>query len=351
MGQSGDLAGLSVSPALSHEEIQSLWQHPAPLVMPGITFESERSCPCLPFQVPGASPVVVSKRTFGDRDDESAADACGASKRRNAGQARVCGKEEEESLFVDALCGQLDELRRGLEFAHLKVQADRATIAELQRERDLLCVQVGELQAAGGENASAESVRQPGTSVASTPREASSEPSGERDAGKQPREAAAKGKQLAQKNDSVIVLDSDDEMAEQEPGCDGRPPPEAAAGASEEAERHAQGHDAGGSSSSTTRPTEDDELVFVSSTGELGGDLPHPRNLCPLHKFWAAGDNLENIPAEKEAQNRSYCDNCYCYLCDVLSCKCATWSTGSNWLSHCNAHAGIKVCKVRDSHV
>jgi hypothetical protein len=56
--------------------------------------------------------------------------------------------------------------------------------------------------------------------------------------------------------------------------------------------------------------------VFVSASGGLGGDLPHPRSLCPSHKFWAAPDNMDNVPADKEAQNQLRCENCYCYICD-----------------------------------
>ena len=33
----------------------------------------------------------------------------------------------------------------------------------------------------------------------------------------------------------------------------------------------------------------DEEIVFVSSSGGLGGDLPHPRALCPFEKFEPLG--------------------------------------------------------------
>lgn len=53
----------------------------------------------------------------------------------------------------------------------------------------------------------------------------------------------------------------------------------------------------------------DEDVVFVSASAMMGGDLPHPRSLCPSHAFAASGG----------ASNSSFCHNCYCYVCDLLS--------------------------------
>ena len=257
----------------------------------------------------------------------SAGQACGG---RPAAGAAQAASEGETALFLDACCGQLEELARLLMGA-------RAHIASLQAENRRL----------KGERARADA-----GSRAPPPAAAPSHP-------RSPSRTAGDRKPAASASAGVIVLDSEEEDGEAE-GC-------ASHASSEEgrAEQHAgparrggddagpetmQGQGAGVAATAGEHangeavPAEDEELVFVSASGGLGGDLPHPRSLCPRNKFWAAPDSMENVPADKEAQNLRCCDNCYCYLCDRKGSECRRWSTGSG-LSHCNAHSGIKICK------
>lgn len=309
-------------------------------------------CASLHSGSPPEAPSSVSKRSRDEDADDgankvlrphlsgavSAGMPVGHPRSAISGCARTTAEAEETFLFVDAMCGQLDELKRVLSNTTAKVQADRETIVSLQSERDRLRAHISELQAASMHAAASPSGRP--------------QPVGAR----KPRGVASVGKQA--QNSSVIVLDSDDEMADTHTHTQQeldaaeeetrQEPDDQIRDSSQVPSQAAGGREGGGngsvSSSNDTRPAEDEELVFVSSTGELAGDLPHPRNLCPRHKFWAVGDNMENVPADKAAQNRNYCENCYCFLCDVHSSSCRTWST-DNGLSHCNAHAGVKVCK------
>ena len=233
--------------------------------------------------------------------------------------------EPEVGLLLDDCCSQLDELAKQLEDAKARVLGTIAAV--LQR-----------------------GLGQPGPARRAEPVPAQGR-------------ARKHGAAPSANSSSVIVLDSDDEGVQNE---DERADPSGSEGSSNQL-RADGGVAADGShprllKELAPRPpapadapiadapvagagdlgSEDDEPVFVSSTGITGGDLPHPRVLCPKHVF-RAGD-IDNVSAEDEALNLLCCEQCYCFLCDVSSKECRRWA-GSKWLSHCNAHAGNKLCK------
>jgi hypothetical protein len=243
-------------------------------------------------------------------DDADDSDACSHSACRRCLAPQESGAAAEEGLFYGACCSQLEELRRLLQDAH-------SSIKKLQAERDCLRVRVSELQRC---LRSAGSSARGGTAL----------------------------RQSEGANSSVICLDSDDE-------CDQGTPANTASTTGEGA-LASVGSGNGGAPSvekseakeakntvSEQRPIDEEELVFVGASGELGGDLPHPRNLCPHHKFCASKD-IDKVPADSHEQNKNFCSNCYCYLCDVNASKCTQWSRNSS-LSHCNAHADVVVWK------
>ncbi len=86
----------------------------------------------------------------------------------------------------------------------------------------------------------------------------------------------------------------------------------------------------------SVQETPDDELIFVSATAQLGGDLPHPRSLCPKEKFHPSSSNMPE--ADRGEANARICRLCYCYLCDVEAKDCARWQPADG--GHCNAHSG-----------
>jgi len=65
--------------------------------------------------------------------------------------------------------------------------------------------------------------------------------------------------------------------------------------------------------------TTTDEVQVVGIRNEQC--LPHMRQHCLQHRH----------DPNRNADNRRYCDKCYCYVCDILASECQEWS------SHCNA--------------
>jgi hypothetical protein len=253
-------------------------------------------------------------------DDGEGGAGSGKAPRRESGSGASHRAVLEGQLDVDVFIAQLEACGSQLEAALRKIKEDKATIASLRAEKDQLAQRLAQQQ----QQAVAEH------SGAARPRK------------------QADSSSRANCNSNVICLDSDDEQAPMEleeperSHGEGSSRRQQRADCAEGSDRPGAGGCAEKCAAESAAAAGDDELVFVSTSGTLGGDLPHPRVLCPKHPFRAS--DIEGISAETETYNSHSCDVCYCFLCDVSSKECKRWS-GSKWLSHCNAHAGSKLCK------
>ncbi|XP_036387658.1 uncharacterized protein zgc:112980 [Megalops cyprinoides] len=60
--------------------------------------------------------------------------------------------------------------------------------------------------------------------------------------------------------------------------------------------------------------------------------MPHARYDCTAHPFSPTENDTSN-PVEN---NKAFCEQCFCYICDKLASECKLWSTSG--ICHCNAH-------------
>ena len=74
----------------------------------------------------------------------------------------------------------------------------------------------------------------------------------------------------------------------------------------------------------SSNPNDDDLLVIGTQGTNVLADCPHARFSCVLEAF-------------KEGNFEHYCDNCYCWLCEVPAKDCKRWKLGKNGKKH-NAH-------------
>ncbi|KAM7010123.1 uncharacterized protein LKV04_001959 [Tautogolabrus adspersus] len=74
---------------------------------------------------------------------------------------------------------------------------------------------------------------------------------------------------------------------------------------------------------------DEDLVVTFSRRAEV---LPHARYDCPVHPFLAT-DCEVGAPV---AENKLFCDQCYCYICDKLASLCEMWC--HKGLCHSNSH-------------
>ncbi|XP_031419929.1 uncharacterized protein zgc:112980 isoform X2 [Clupea harengus] len=73
----------------------------------------------------------------------------------------------------------------------------------------------------------------------------------------------------------------------------------------------------------------DDDLSITYT--QKGMVLPHARSDCPAHPFReTAGPELGNTHTSE--LNISFCEQCFCYVCDAPASECEVWR------SHCDAH-------------
>ena len=75
----------------------------------------------------------------------------------------------------------------------------------------------------------------------------------------------------------------------------------------------------------------DDECDIECIGGNMNAlsDMPHQREACSCFKF---------IPYDRSA-NIKFCNQCYCYICDIIAKDCVEWS------EHCNASHRIPAFK------
>ena len=74
-----------------------------------------------------------------------------------------------------------------------------------------------------------------------------------------------------------------------------------------------------------------DDVVILSQSGTFSSDLPHARAHCTKKPFKIVKDRL----GEEGGQgNEQYCENCFCYVCDVRASECQGWLR----VGHCHAN-------------
>jgi hypothetical protein len=74
-----------------------------------------------------------------------------------------------------------------------------------------------------------------------------------------------------------------------------------------------------------------DDVVILSQSGTFSSDLPHARAHCTKKPFKIVKDRL----GEEGGQgNEQYCENCFCYVCDVKASECQGWLR----VGHCHAN-------------
>ncbi|KAG5854507.1 hypothetical protein ANANG_G00038560 [Anguilla anguilla] len=79
----------------------------------------------------------------------------------------------------------------------------------------------------------------------------------------------------------------------------------------------------------TSEIVDEDLAVTFSKKAAV---MPHARYDCSIHLF----NPMENNTSNPVDNNKAFCEQCFCYICDKLASECMLWSTSG--ICHCNAH-------------
>ncbi|KAJ8284081.1 hypothetical protein COCON_G00029310 [Conger conger] len=79
----------------------------------------------------------------------------------------------------------------------------------------------------------------------------------------------------------------------------------------------------------TSEIVDEDLAVTFSKKGAV---MPHARYDCNIYLF----SPMENDTSNPVNNNKAFCEQCFCYICDKLASECMFWSTPG--VCHCNAH-------------
>ncbi|KAJ1483774.1 hypothetical protein T484DRAFT_1799074, partial [Baffinella frigidus] len=80
----------------------------------------------------------------------------------------------------------------------------------------------------------------------------------------------------------------------------------------------------------TSASGENQDLIITSQSGSFSADLPHARAHCVTYPFMITKERAGAAGGQK---NEQFCNNCFCYVCDVKASECQGWLT----VGHCHA--------------
>lgn len=63
----------------------------------------------------------------------------------------------------------------------------------------------------------------------------------------------------------------------------------------------------------------EEDLKIVSQSGTFSSDMSHPRAHCVKYPFKVV---KERVGLEGADGNETYCENCFCYVCDSKASEC-----------------------------
>ena len=102
----------------------------------------------------------------------------------------------------------------------------------------------------------------------------------------------------------------------------------------------------------------DASMHWRSSTFSPGGPpiskshLTLPDRKPPFHSPCSRSDCIRNKfervafkTTTAAGANATFCEQCYCYVCDKKASECSSWTSGAQ--PHCNAYAGMMMLLLR----
>ncbi|XP_035692731.1 uncharacterized protein LOC118427203 [Branchiostoma floridae] len=92
---------------------------------------------------------------------------------------------------------------------------------------------------------------------------------------------------------------------------------------------------AAGTSASNAKPLGKEDFIVTFFKPSDTIKYPHAREDCRVHKFRAVPSQLYCYGGNFKQENKTFCDSCYCYVCDIPAKECQEWTQSD----HCNAHS------------